>query len=123
MSLQWTIDPEERLVTAVADGDVTRRDVEKLLDEVEAAGATTYRRLFDGSRGDTSISLDDLMALGVRFRAIHAQGPMGPLAIVVSPDKVPLIEPVLGMLAIADRPMRLFHELKPARRWISKQVD
>ncbi|MDP1965781.1 MAG: hypothetical protein Q8K93_26695 [Reyranella sp.] len=53
MSLNWKIDTETRLITAVADGDVTRRDIETLLDEMAFRGAMTYRKLFDGSRGDT----------------------------------------------------------------------
>jgi hypothetical protein len=43
---------------------------------------------------------------------------VGPLAVVVPEDKFDLIARVLGALAAADRPMRLFTDLRPARRWI-----
>ena len=118
MSLSWTIDPEIRLITVVADGDVTRREIETLLDEMASRGAMTYRKLFDGSKGDTRMGPDDLLLLGVRFRAFHAQGPMGPLAVVVPDDKAELVARVLGMLAAADRPMRVFRTSMPARRWL-----
>jgi hypothetical protein len=118
MSLNWKIDPEARLITAIADGDVSRRDVETLLDEMASREAMTYRKLFDGSRGDTKMGPDDLLILGVRFRAFHAQGPMGPLAVVVPDDKAELVARVLGMLAAADRPMRVFRTPVPARRWL-----
>jgi len=118
MSLNWKIDSETRLITVVADGDVSRRDVETLLDEMASRGAMTYRKLFDGSRGDTKMGPDDLLMLGVRFRAFHAQGPMGPLAVVVPDDKAELVARVLGMLAAADRPMRVFRTPVPARRWL-----
>ena len=79
MSLDWTIDAEAQLVVIVADGDFARRDVETLLDDLASSGAMAYRKLFDGSRGDTSMSSEDLLMLGVRFRAIHARERMGPL--------------------------------------------
>lgn len=118
MSLKWTTDPESRLITAIADGDVTRCDVEALLGEMASSGAMTYRKLFDGSQGDTRMSPEDLLVLGVRFREFHAMGPMGPLAVVVPDDKAELVARVLGMLAAADRPMRVFRTLAPARRWL-----
>lgn len=118
MSLDWTIDAEARLVVIVVDGDVTRREMETLLDELIAKEAMTYRKLFDGSRGDTSMNSEELLMLGVRFRAIHAQGRMGPLAVVVAEHKAELVAQVLGMLAVADRPMRVFRAPALAHRWL-----
>jgi hypothetical protein len=118
MSLDWTIDADARLVVIVADGDVARREMETLLDELIAKEAISYRKLFDGSRGDTSMNSEELLMLGVRFRAIHALGRMGPLAVVVAEHKAELVAQVLGMLAVADRPMRVFRAPSLARRWL-----
>jgi hypothetical protein len=118
MSLNWTIDSAARLVTAVADGNVTSGDIEALLDEMASGGVMTYRKLFDGSQGATEMGPDDLLVLGVRFRQFHALGPVGPLAVVVPDDKAALVARVLGMLAVADRPMRVFRAFAPARRWL-----
>ncbi|MBR2813121.1 MAG: hypothetical protein IKE60_00620 [Reyranella sp.] len=119
MPLHWTIDSRERLVFAVADGDVTRAEVENYLQVLEGANAMSYRKLFDGSAGDTSMSPEDLLAIGVRIREGHARGgPLGPLALVLPADKTELVSRVLGILAAADRPMRVFDSLEPARRWI-----
>ena len=118
MSLDWTIDAETRLVVIVANGDVTRSEMETLLDELIAKEAVIYRKLFDGSRGDTSMTSEELLMLGVRFRAIHAQGRMGALAVVVPDHKAELVGQVLGMLAAADRPMRVFRAPSLARRWL-----
>ena len=119
MPLQWTIDPEFHFVVVVAEGEVTRPEAEELLEAMASRGAMTYRKLFDGTEGTTSMSPEDLRALGVRVRAHHAQGPMGALALVLPPDKVERIRPILGMLAAADRPMRIFRDHKRARRWLS----
>lgn len=119
MSLHWSIDPQQKLVTAVADGDVTRVEFDAFLEDMNRAGADGYRKLFDGGRGDTRMGTEDILALGARMRAMHERGPMGPLAVVVPEGHVETIGRVLGMLAAAKRPMRVFRQLGPARKWIS----
>ena len=64
------------------------------------------------------MSPTDLLSLGVRMRSIHAMGPMGPLAIVIPDDKYYLIARVLGILAAAKRPMRVFKDPEKARQWL-----
>lgn len=118
MPLHWTIDSQERLVTAVAEGGVTRAEVEAYLEALVGMDAIVYRKLFDGSRSEVTMNADDLMALGVMFRSFHASGPVGPLAIVVPENNIELASRVLGILAAADRPMRVFREVASARRWI-----
>ena len=60
----------------------------------------------------------DVLALGIRMRAEHRTGPMGPLAVVLPEKYATLVGPVLGMLASAKRPMRVFASAAPARRWL-----
>jgi len=118
MPLHWTIYPEQKLMTAVAEGEVTRAEFEAYLDAMGAADAHGYRKLFDGAHGEAHMPAEEILALGVRMRSSHATGPMGPLPVVV-PDA--LAEPlgrVLGMLAAARRPMRVFGEVEAARKWI-----
>ena len=106
MPLHWIIDPDKKLVTAVAEGDVTRIEFDAFLDDMSLAGADAYRKLFDGKRGGTRMGAEDMLALGARMRASHADGPIGPLAVVVPEEHVETIDRVLGMLAAAERPMR-----------------
>ena len=119
MPLHWTIDPQKKLVTAVAEGDVTRVEFDAFLDDMSRAGADTYRKLFDGGRGDTHMEAEDILALGARMRAMHENGPVGPLAVVAPQGHIETIGRVLGMLAAAKRPMRVFRQVGPARKWIS----
>jgi hypothetical protein len=102
----------------VADGDFTREDMETLLDDLVSRGAMIYRKLFDGCRSTTSMGSEDLLMLGVRFRTIHAQERMGLLAAVVPDHRGELVAQVLGILAVADRPMRVFPGPAVARRWL-----
>ena len=118
MSLRWTINSRERLFTAVAEGNVSRSDIELCLDAMAGSGAMAYRKLFDGTRGDTSMTADELLEVGVRMRAFHAQGPMGPLAVIVPIEKGEMVARILGILAAADRPMRIFSTVRPAQRWL-----
>lgn len=119
MPLHWSIDPEYELVNVIAEGDVIRSEVIELLDAMASREAMAYRKLFDGTNGSTSMVAEDLRALGVRMREYHAFGPMGPLALVLPPDKADIVLPVLGLLAAADRPMRIFTGRQKARRWLS----
>lgn len=120
MPLHWTVDSKERLVITIADGDITRDEAESYIAAVNGAGTHTYRKLFDGSRGDTRMTSEDMLALGVQIRKWQAAGggKPGPMAVVVPPDKAELLSRVLDILATADRPMRVFSEIEPARRWI-----
>ncbi len=119
MPLHWTVDSKERLVIATAEGVVTRAEVENYLEVMAGAGSLSYRKLFDCSRGDTAMTAEDMLAIGVNIRTRHAAaGTLGPLAIVVPPEQSELVSRVLGILATADRPMRIFSDAEPARRWI-----
>ena len=119
MPLHWTVDSKERLVIATAEGVVTRAEVENYLEVMAGAGSLSYRQLVDCSRGDTAMTAEDMLAIGVNIRTRHAAaGTLGPLAIVVPPEQSELVSRVLGILATADRPMRIFTDAEPARRWI-----
>ncbi|MCC8432077.1 hypothetical protein [Reyranella aquatilis] len=108
-------------MTVVAEGDVTRPEFEAYLDVIDNAELYTYRKLFDGGAADTSMGAENILAVGVRMRSAHQTRAVGPLAVVVPEDKIAMVSRVLGMLAAADRPMRVFHEAGPARDWILKQ--
>jgi hypothetical protein len=120
MTLHWTIDPTKKLVTATAEGGVTRAEFEAFLDAIGGAGAHGYRKLFDGAHGEPDMEPHDILALGVRMRATHAEGPIGALAAVVPGEMADELGRMLGMLAMAERPMRVFRDIGPARKWIAK---
>ena len=118
MPLQWTIDHDSRRVVAVAEGDVTRAEFDTFLEAMDRENAMAYCKLFDGTAGATSMGIYDILATCVQIRAYHRH-PVGPLAVVVPPEMPQLVPRVLGVLATARRPMKLFQSLKPAQRWIA----
>ena len=121
MPIYWTIDSKQQLVVVTAEGDVTRSDAEEYLDAIEGGGALAYRKLYDGRGGNVAMSQDEMMALAARFRSYHHR-PVGALAIVLPSDKAEPVARVLGILASADRPLKLFTSVAPARRWIDSLV-
>lgn len=119
MPLHWQIDSREKVFMAVADGSVEFEDVERMLDAMASSGATAYRKLFDGLRGETRMSPSELLTLGVRMRAMHAVAArLGPVAVVIPHDKRLRLMRLLGILAAADRPLRIFNDLDSAHRWL-----
>ena len=91
-----------------------------MLDALLDARALGYRKLFDGTRGETRMSAMELTDIGVRMRSLHkGDVELGPLAVVITDDKYVLLGRVLGMLAAPRRPMRIFKTTKQAYRWLN----
>lgn len=119
MPLHWTIDSRRRIFAATCEGNVDLAEVNVMLDAVVRADWLGYRKLFDGTNGDTQMSAIDILSIGVRLRALQDGGrEHGPLAIVVPDDKHALMSRLLGILAAARRPMRVFKDVKKARKWL-----
>ena len=121
MPITWTIDHDQHLLTAVCQGDVTLQELEDYLDAVVVAGSMPYRKLFDGTHGDSKLSDEEMMLLGARIRAYHTEGAMGPLAIVVVSEHTHGLARLFGALAAADRPIKIFRDVRAARRWLDAQ--
>lgn len=123
MPITWTIDHDRRLLIAACEGDITLGDFERYLDAVVAAGTMSYRKLFDGSRGEAAMTDEEMMMLGARIRAYHGQGaPMGALAVVAPTEHTRGLARLFGALAAADRPTRIFRDVRAARRWLEGQA-
>ena len=121
MPLYWTIDSKARLVSTRAEGEVTLTHALRLLEAIAGACALPYRKLFDARAGTSPMSGEEILTLCVKVRSYHAQGPMGPLALVATSDQTVVFARLLGVLAAADRPMKVFDSLRLARRWIDDQ--
>jgi hypothetical protein len=105
-----------------SSGIVTRAEVEELIDAIVDGGALAYDKLFDGSAARTSMTAEEMLDLGMRFRAIHSGAAVGALAVVMPVDRGDQMERMMGMIAAADRPMRVFTDLEKARAWLEKQI-
>ena len=121
MPLYWMIDSKERLFTAGGEGEVTFTDAMSLLDALAGARALSYRKLFDGRAAQSSMTGEELLAVCAKIRAYHEQGPVGALAIVCTPEQTVIFARLLGALAAADRPIKMFSSLRQAQTWLDNQ--
>lgn len=119
MALQWHIESREKLFVVVADGNVELEEAEQMLDAVVCSGAMGYRKLFDGMLGETRMTASELLTLGVRIRALHAGDTLfGPIAIALPHDKRPPLMRLMGIMAAARRPLRIFNDVESAHGWL-----
>ncbi len=122
MPLYWTIDSKARLFTGVAEGNVSLSDAVGLLEAMAGARAMSYRKLFDGRAAIPTMTPDEMLSLCARVREYHDQGMMGALALVGTPEQTITFARLLGALASAERPIRVFTNLRQARSWIDEQA-
>ena len=122
MPLHWIIDSRAELVSVVAEGDVSLSDAMTFLRTLTGAKVTGYRKLFDGRNGSSSMSEQELLMICVEIRSHHSLGKVGALAVISNPEQTEPFARVLGALALADRPMRLFDNTARARNWLDAQA-
>ena len=119
MPLHWTIDSRLQLVTAVAEGDVSKGDVEAYLAVVNGSpNIPEWRKLFDARFGRLDFSAEDVNYLGAIIRAADIVRTVGPLAFVTPESETPQLGRLLGFFAAARRPMRIFRDIARAQKWL-----
>ena len=69
------------------------------------------------------MSADQLLTVAARIRACHDEKPVGALAIVGTNEQIETVAPLLGALAAADRPTKLFDGLRAANGWLKRQAE
>jgi hypothetical protein len=123
MPLYWTIDSKERLFVGSGEGDVTFADAMALLDALAGAKALSYRKLFDGRAVKAAMTGEELLAVCFKIRSYHEQAPIGAIAMVGTPEQTVHFSHLLGALASADRPMKVFDSVRRARNWLDRQTS
>lgn len=117
MPLHWTIDHDERLVVAIAEGHLSTSDVERYLEQVVAEAAMPYRKIFDVSAPGVSLALQEMQALGRSMRRFTKDGAMGPLALIVGAHSH-LQAAIFADGAGVHRPVQIFKTRPEAERWL-----
>ena len=118
MPLYWTIDSKARLFTGIAEGNVSLDDAIDLLEAMAGARAMSYRKIFDGRAATPTMTPEEMLSLCARIRSYHDQGMMGALALVATSEQTLVFARLLGALASAKRPIKVFTNPRQARNWI-----
>jgi len=117
MPLSWTISHPQRLVIAVARGDVAPHEFGAYIEAMQPVGG--YRRMFVISGMSTIFDTALMRSVGNAARDQARRGTLGPIAIVADNDAayasaMIYVDAAQGI----DRPIRIFREQHEARRWL-----
>lgn len=69
------------------------------------------------------MSGDDLLTICARIRSYHEQSGIGALAIVATAEQTLMYSRLLGALASADRPIKVFETPRRALNWLREQTQ
>jgi hypothetical protein len=119
MPLHWTVSHPQRLVIAIAKGDVQAEEVEKYLEDIFAQGGGPYRKMFDVSQTETAFDETVLKGFAGWVRRHAVDGRLGAIAIVAASDESFRQAGVFAEAATVDRPIKIFREQHEARRWLN----
>lgn len=116
MPIQLEIFHPDRIVIAVARGNVTLQDYGELLSEIVKAGVIHYRKIIDSTGADSDALTIDVLIKSDELTRNLKDRPRGPLALVVDRAR--------GDMARAfqerstDRPIGVFGSIDEARAWL-----
>jgi hypothetical protein len=118
MPMRWEIDHPRRFVHVVAEGPLTRQDMEEHFDALFVANAMGYTKLVDITNARPIYVDDDVMAMGARLSAYTAKLPSGPLAVVGMANMRGVFK-LFVHLSPSDRPAKYFASEVKARAWLA----
>ncbi|HET6223850.1 MAG TPA: hypothetical protein VFE11_16865 [Dongiaceae bacterium] len=113
--MKWSINHEDRLVLASAEGDASLADLEQYISGVIAAGALPNRKLFNATYvAPGALRLAELRAFSRKVLELAKSGPIGPIAIVVGSELEQEMAEAFGKVD-AGRPLAIFSDAAKAR--------
>ena len=117
MPLSWTISHPQRLVIALARGDVAPHEFGAYIEAMQPVGG--YRKLFVVSGLSTVFDTALMRSVGNAARDQAQREKIGPIAIVAENEAAYASALVYAEAAQGiDRPIRIFREQHEARRWL-----
>ena len=119
MPLHMDIVPIHRLVVIVAHGEVTADDLANNVRELMEAHVARYAKIIDVSTSHWVLTKEQIAGIADRLRGDPDSDTRGPVAFIVSPDDEGFAQ-VFAEITVDDRPVRLFHSLHDARRWLEE---
>lgn len=99
---------------------VTMADITVFFAELEAAGALYFRKIFDASRGECSLSKAELERLAAHTKAFGLRATPGPVAVVTGSSPNDQIVANFQAMTPSGRRLRMFPDIHEARRWLAK---
>jgi hypothetical protein len=118
MPVKWSINHEERLVLASAEGEASLADLQEYTSGMIASGGLPYRKLFDATYvAPGTLRLAELRAFSKGVLELAKAGAIGPIAIVVGSELEREMAETFGKVD-AGRPFAIFSDAAKARQWL-----
>jgi hypothetical protein len=119
MPLHMDIVPIQRLVVIVAHGEVTADDLANNVKELIAANVAHFAKIIDVSTSHWVLTQEQIDQIAKTLRGDPHSDVRGPVAFIVRPEDEGFAQ-VFSKITEGDRPVRLFHSLHQARRWLEE---
>jgi hypothetical protein len=117
MPFKLDIFSPDRMVVAVARGEISLADLMMLVKELVDSGTLPYRKIIDITSATSAIGKDELESIAERLRSVPLLRPRGPLAIVADGDRGELGRLFMSLTS-AERPVQVFRSIHDARKWL-----
>lgn len=123
MPIYVTVYHLDRMIIGKTEGEVTLADLEGYFAAIVKARALPYRKIFDASRGTSTLTPEDVGAFRERMMAFveRGKGKVGPFAVVTGAERHNRLADICRTVADADRPMKVFNDIHAARAWLEEQ--
>jgi hypothetical protein len=110
-----------RLAIVVARGEVTPADVAEAVRQLLESGALHYRKILDISSPSRPLTTEGIEKIAALLRTAPNAETRGPLAIVINRGDQAERAELFAKMTAGERPVRVFHSLHEARRWLEQQ--
>ncbi len=120
MSLSWCISHPSRLVLVVAKGEFQPHEFGRLLESIDAAKASPYRKIIDVTGLTTKFTADVLGAFASTVRQREEGRKVGPVAIVAGSRQSHAQATQFAEQARLSRLIHVFQQQSEARRWLDR---
>jgi hypothetical protein len=121
MAIVLKISHDDRLVLATVGGDARRGDYLKMLHGIAAANAVGYRKIVDIRFVPLDYKIADFRAFGQSIREWGQAGEKpGPTALIAGTEMAQQFAQLFRDHSPADRPLRIFADIPPARAWLDE---
>ena len=122
MPLRWQVVHAEKFVHIVADGPLTREQLEAHFDDLVVQNALGYAKLFDARGLEPVYDDNDVMLMGARLSAYTQNFPSGPLAVIGDrPEVVDAFKRFVN-ISPSQRPAAIFASEAEARAWLKARA-
>jgi hypothetical protein len=116
--MSWCISHPNRLVIALAKGELEPQDMMEFVSRIDAANARPYRKMVDVTGVTALFSAEKIRRFAELIRRREDESEVGPIGVVAGSPDVHRQAVLFARQAQRYRPIRVFHEQHDARKWL-----